>query len=68
MGLYRLNLKHFRPNLLKPFQLVMAKIGVDLKIFQILKESEDPVTVSQLAEKSGAAPGLLGRKSIHHCV
>jgi demethylsterigmatocystin 6-O-methyltransferase len=46
----------------------MAKIGVDLKIFQILKESEDPVTVSQLAEKSGAAPGLLGRKSIHHCV
>ncbi len=54
-------LKHLRPNLLKPFQLVMAKIGVDLKIFQILKESEDPVTVSQLAEKSGAAPGLLGR-------
>jgi demethylsterigmatocystin 6-O-methyltransferase len=46
----------------------MAKIGVDLKIFQILKESEDPVTVSQLAEKSGAAPGLLGRKCIHHCV
>lgn len=38
----------------------MAKIGVDLHIFESLTDSENPLTLSQLAENSGAAPRLLG--------
>lgn len=41
-------------------QLAMCKIGGDLDLFQVLKDSGKPVTLSQLAEKTGAAPGLLG--------
>lgn len=38
----------------------MAKIGVDLNIYTILNESEKPLSLVELAEKSGAAPALLG--------
>lgn len=38
----------------------MAKIGVDLNIFSILNESEKPLSLLELAEKSGAASALLG--------
>lgn len=41
-------------------QLAMCKIGADLNLFQALKDSDKPVTLSQLAEKTGAAPGILG--------
>jgi hypothetical protein len=41
----------------------MAKIGVDLHIFEILKDSENALTLSQLADKSGASSGLLGRNT-----
>jgi demethylsterigmatocystin 6-O-methyltransferase len=42
--------------------MALAKIGVDLRIFDILKNSEKSLALSQLAEKSGAAPELLGTK------
>jgi demethylsterigmatocystin 6-O-methyltransferase len=42
--------------------MALAKIGVDLQIFNTLKKSEKPLTLTQLAEKSGAAPELLGTK------
>ena len=45
-------------------QLAMCKIGGDLDIFQALKDSGKPVTLSQLAEKTGAASGLLGEVSL----
>jgi hypothetical protein len=41
----------------------MAKIGVDLHIFETLKESKNALTLSQLVEESGAALGLLGRNT-----
>ncbi|KAL2819632.1 S-adenosyl-L-methionine-dependent methyltransferase [Aspergillus cavernicola] len=44
-----------------PLQLSLAKIAIDLDIFRTLKESESPVTLAQLVEKTGAAPRLLGR-------
>lgn len=46
--------------LCQPFRLAMAKIGVDLDIFSILNKSEKPLSLVDLAEKSGAAPALLG--------
>ncbi|OJI99513.1 hypothetical protein ASPVEDRAFT_125078 [Aspergillus versicolor CBS 583.65] len=44
-----------------PLQVALTKIAIDLDIFRILKESESPVTLAELAEKTGAAPRLLGR-------
>ncbi|KAL2131432.1 hypothetical protein VTI74DRAFT_5122 [Chaetomium olivicolor] len=44
-----------------PMQVALAKIAIDLDIFQTLMESETPVTLKQLVEKTGAAPHLLGR-------
>ncbi|KAL4987996.1 S-adenosyl-L-methionine-dependent methyltransferase [Aspergillus falconensis] len=44
-----------------PMQVALAKIAIDLDLFRILKESEAPVSLAQLAEKTGAAPKLLGR-------
>lgn len=38
----------------------MAKIGVDLNIFSILNDSKTPLSLVELAEKSGAATALLG--------
>lgn len=38
----------------------MAKVGIDLHTFEMLRDHGGPLTTSQLAEKSGAAPELLG--------
>ncbi|KAF2178899.1 S-adenosyl-L-methionine-dependent methyltransferase [Zopfia rhizophila CBS 207.26] len=43
-----------------PMQVAMAKIGADLHIFEYLTASEKPLSHSQLAEQTGAAPVLLG--------
>ncbi|PGH12851.1 hypothetical protein AJ80_06560 [Polytolypa hystricis UAMH7299] len=39
----------------------LVTIGLDLNLFRALTESETPLTTSQVAKKTGAAPGLLGR-------
>ena len=39
---------------------VVIRVAVDLKIFDILAESADPVTTRELAEKTGADYILLG--------
>ncbi|KAL2850273.1 S-adenosyl-L-methionine-dependent methyltransferase [Aspergillus pseudoustus] len=44
-----------------PLQVALTKIAIDLDIFRTLKESESPVSLAQLAEKTGAASGLLAR-------
>ncbi|KIA75618.1 O-methyltransferase [Aspergillus ustus] len=44
-----------------PLQVALTKIAIDLDIFRTLKESESPVSLAQLVEKTGAAPGLLAR-------
>ncbi|KAL4865125.1 hypothetical protein BDV12DRAFT_211205 [Aspergillus spectabilis] len=44
-----------------PLQVALAKIAIDLDLFRTLKESESPVTLAQLVEKTGAAPRLLAR-------
>ena len=41
-------------------QLASVRIGIDLKLFEILTESDDPMTVEQLAASTGASPSLLG--------
>lgn len=43
------------------FRLAAARIGMDLKLFDILAESPKALTVSELSEKTGAAPLLLSR-------
>ncbi|CZT06304.1 related to O-methyltransferase [Rhynchosporium agropyri] len=53
------------------FQIAMTRVGCDLGLFKTLSESETPVTVQDLANKTGAAPQLLGRilrylASCHH--
>ncbi|KAL4789036.1 S-adenosyl-L-methionine-dependent methyltransferase [Aspergillus venezuelensis] len=44
-----------------PLQLSLVKVGIDLGLFRILKDSEDPVTLAQLVKKTGAATRLLDR-------
>ena len=39
----------------------MARIGIDLKLFELLAASDNPMTLDQLQQKTGAAPILLGR-------
>jgi hypothetical protein len=41
-------------------QTAGARIGVDLGIFTTVAKSEKPMTTATLAEKSGAAPDLMG--------
>ncbi|EKG09545.1 O-methyltransferase family 2 [Macrophomina phaseolina MS6] len=43
------------------FETVGARMAVDLGIFRALSESEQPLTVADLAQRSGAAPQLMGR-------
>jgi demethylsterigmatocystin 6-O-methyltransferase len=38
----------------------MARVGVDVGIFEALNESKEPLSVTTLAQKTGAAPELLG--------
>lgn len=49
-------LKHF----LQHLQTAGARIGADLKIFSSVAQSEKPLTTSELAQLSGAAPELMG--------
>jgi hypothetical protein len=41
-------------------QITLARLGGDLGVFSIIHESKEPVAVSALAAKTGAAPELLG--------
>ena len=41
--------------------MVIATIGTDLQLFKLLQESELPLSVAELAEKTGASPRLLGK-------
>ncbi|KAL8793067.1 MAG: hypothetical protein Q9195_004379 [Heterodermia aff. obscurata] len=43
------------------FQLAAIRIGIDLKLFDILDESTRPLTTSQLAKATGAIPEFLRR-------
>jgi hypothetical protein len=38
----------------------MVRIGLDLNLFDILSESNEPLNVAELAAKTGAAPTLTG--------
>ena len=40
----------------------MAKLGVDLRIFEFLNGDKKPLTIQALAEKTGAEESLLGKK------
>ncbi|KAL2789194.1 S-adenosyl-L-methionine-dependent methyltransferase [Aspergillus keveii] len=42
-------------------QSALARVGIDLKLFNYLSESSTPSSIDELAAKTGAAPGLLGR-------
>ena len=42
-------------------ETAMAKVGFDLKLFDTIVANKGPITTSELAEKTGAAPLLLGR-------
>ncbi|KAL4787895.1 S-adenosyl-L-methionine-dependent methyltransferase [Aspergillus varians] len=44
-----------------PMQPALARVALDLKLFNLLSESEEPLTVGYLATKTAAAQGLLGR-------
>ena len=41
-------------------QIASVRVGVDLKLFDQLTESESPMTVEQLSAKTSASPLLLG--------
>jgi hypothetical protein len=38
----------------------MARVGVDVGIFEALNESREPLSVATLAQKTSASPELLG--------
>jgi hypothetical protein len=38
--------------------LATARIGADLKIFNILVDAKGPLTIKEIAEKTGANPDL----------
>ncbi|KAJ5177092.1 OmtB [Penicillium canariense] len=42
-------------------ELTVARIGCDIGLFRILSESEEPLSVDTVAERTGAAPSLLRR-------
>ncbi|KAK3390367.1 S-adenosyl-L-methionine-dependent methyltransferase [Podospora didyma] len=42
-------------------EIAGARIGEDLNLFQLLSESDEPLTTAALAAKTGAAPLLLSR-------
>lgn len=41
-------------------QIASVRIGIDLKLFDLLSASTEPLTVEQLRQKTGAAPVFLG--------
>jgi hypothetical protein len=49
------------PLMIKQYiQLAALRIGIDLKLFSFLPENGPPLTVSELAQKTGADPVFLG--------
>lgn len=44
-----------------PMKLAIARIGINLGIFKTLQQSEAPVKVEHLAEKTGSDPELMAR-------
>lgn len=46
---------------LQNLQLAALRVGVDLKLFNHLAGQEDPLTVAQLSERTGADQTLLGK-------
>lgn len=49
------------------YLFVAARLLIDLDIFRILSNAKTPLTVAQLAQKSGADDVLLGRLLKHVC-
>ncbi|PQE17125.1 O-methyl transferase B protein [Rutstroemia sp. NJR-2017a BBW] len=45
----------------RQLEIVMIRVGEDLKVFELLASSESPLTVEKLSKETGAAPTLLGR-------
>lgn len=41
-------------------QLAGIRIGIDLKIFKLLTESESPLTVDEISRKTDVNPVFLG--------
>ena len=39
----------------------MVRIGLDLNLFNILSESSEPLSVAEIAVRTGAAPTLTGK-------
>ncbi|KAJ6014396.1 hypothetical protein N7540_008987 [Penicillium herquei] len=48
-------------SILQSLQPILVKIGLDLNLFNILVESQTPLTIAQLCDQTGAASDLLGR-------
>ena len=44
-----------------PMECALAKTATDLNLFSLILENKGPITTSELAEKTGVAPLLLGR-------
>ena len=44
----------------KHLQVATARIGVDLGIFDAIHESKEPLSISTLADKTGASSELIG--------
>jgi hypothetical protein len=42
-------------------QAAVVQVGIDLKLFRYLVESDAPLTVQQLSEKTGSEPELLSK-------
>jgi len=49
-------------NFLKQLQVAMARVGIDLGIFDALKDTQQSISLDTLAEKSGSSPKLLGMR------
>jgi hypothetical protein len=39
----------------------MIRVGIDLKIFDLLADSQSPLSLEQLTQATGADPVLLGK-------
>jgi hypothetical protein len=44
-------------------QLAIIRVGVDLKLFEMLASNKSPMTVERLAQRTGADMVLLGESS-----
>jgi len=57
---YNRNLNLFLICVPQNLHIAIARIGIDLGIFDAINESKEPTSLEALAEKTGAAPELLG--------